>query len=675
MRTLLPLGILVTLAGPVACTPPPEPATPKPAPADVKPAPAPVAAAPFDLSPVPEPAGIVGVVQWSNPSATLSTLTGCAGLPPQLAEGNVRVAVEEMLGEALGRAVDRKQLGAVVALDAPVHVVVALEQGGRRNSKPVGAVSVGLTSLERARAAVEASTALTEMAPGMWKIGGKERSGATCAIAASAGSTPARLICGDRDKDLAALGPYLARTMPAAAPGARDVHGEVRFVPITDRFGGLAKQQLRGLPILAQSELSIGEPRFDRAIVDAANGLQDELGALIGDADKITFDVGVDPKTCLTASGAVELRGKSSWLAGAMAEGADRAGPPPALFWRLPKSSDAAFFSQGADPARWNPILKTLRALIEGWLTKENIGKPADRKALSDLLTVTVGKDTHSVSASGRGDPPPPKKGASSAQQMLDQMAGSWIGWTLVGVDEGPATMSKYLKDLVAVYNRPALLAPLKKELRDDARYLPTVKMVPAPKELGKDALDVEIAFKNLPAPDSGPLAAPPAKGAAAKAQTISFSIHILLMGEEKSTWVAVGAERADLVKQLLAVKAGAPDAGTLASRPGLEPLKAAKLSGGGFFTLAPITRAVTSGVGMFSQTMGGGAPPPEVQQIMSTLNGLPHKAETPIFITAQGRGGGAPRGEISFNLPKPALEDIGAIVLGGLKVAGMMKP
>jgi hypothetical protein len=45
------------------------------------------------------------------------------------------------------------------------------------------------------------------------------------------------------------------------------------------------------------------------------------------------------------------------------------------------------------------------------------------------------------------------------------------------------------------------------------------------------------------------------------------------------------------------------------------------------------------------------------------------------IFITAQGRGGSAPRSEISFNLTKPALEDIGAIILGGLKVAGMMKP
>jgi hypothetical protein len=674
MRTLLPLGIFLSLAGPVACGPTPEPVAPKPAQPDVKPAPAAVAgAAPLDLSPVPEPASLVGIMRWSNPSATLSNLTGCAGLPPQLAEGNIRIAVEELLGEALGKSIDKKQLGAVVALDAPVHVVVALDTSSRR-SNPIAAFSVGLSSLERAKGAVEGTAPLTEMMPGMWKIGGKERSSSSCAIAASAGSTPARLLCGDRDKDLAALGPYLARTLPAAAPDGRDLHGEVRFVPLSDKFGGLARQQLRGLPILAQSELSIGEPKFDKALVEAANGIQDELTALIGDADKLTFDVGVDPRTCLTATGAVELRGKTSWLAGAISDGADRAGAPPALFWRLPKESEVAFFARGADPARYATPLKTLRALLDGWLTKENIGKPADRKALVDLIDMPLKKETTSVSASGHVDATPVKGDKASPQQMLDGMLGSWIGWTLVGVDEGPDTMTKYLKDLVAVYNRPGLIGPLKKELRDDAKLLPTVKTVPAPKELGKSSLDIEIKFKDIPAPNDG--FAPAAAGKAApRPKTLTFTMHVLLMGEDKVTWVAFGTDRADLVKHLSAVKTGAPDAGTLATRPGIEQLKGGKMMSGGFLTMAPLTRAFSSGVSYFSQALGGGGAPPEVREIMNILNNLPHKAESPIFLTSQARGGNAPRGEISFNLTKPALEDLGALVLGGLKVAGMLNP
>lgn len=674
MRTLLPLGILLSLTGLVGCGPAPAPVTPGQQ-AEVKPGPGPqvAASAPFDLSPVPEPANIVGLLRWSNPSATLSALTGCAGLPPKLTEGNVRLAVEELLGEALGDAIDKKQLGAVVALDAPVHVVAALDTSQRRNNPPVAAISVGLVSLERAKGAVEASGPLTEMMPGVWRIGGKERSAASCAIVASAGSTPARLLCGDRDKDLTALGPYLARTLPTLAPGGSDLHAEVRFVPLSDKFGAMGKQQLRGLGIIAQSELSIGEPRFDRAIVEAANGIQDELSALIGDADKATLDLGVDPRACLTASGAIDLRGKASWLAGAMVEAADRsASPPPAIFWRLPRHADAAFFARGSDPARYDTILKTLRTLLEGFLTKENVGKPADRKALADLLSMPLGKDTSQVSASGRGAMPPVKPGTSSAQQIFDQMVESWIGWTLVGVDEGPAVMTKYLKDLVAVYNRPGLLGALKKELGDDGKLLPSVKTVAAPKELGKSSLDVEIKFTNFPAPNQ--FAPPPMSKGAAKPQTISLTVHLLLMGEDKATWVAIGTDRAELVKQLSAVKAGAPDAGTIASRPGLEPMKSGKLVSGGFLTLAPMTRAFSSGINVFSQVLGGGGNP-EIQQIMNTLNNLPHKAEGPIFITSQARGGNAPRAEVSLNLSKPVLEDLGALIMAGMKLANALNP
>ena len=51
------------------------------------------------------------------------------------------------------------------------------------------------------------------------------------------------------------------------------------------------------------------------------------MHATFRDLDNVTVDVGVDPSACLSASASLELRGNSSWLAGAMADGANRAGP------------------------------------------------------------------------------------------------------------------------------------------------------------------------------------------------------------------------------------------------------------------------------------------------------------------------------------------------------------
>ncbi|HSN99855.1 MAG TPA: hypothetical protein VLS89_16275, partial [Candidatus Nanopelagicales bacterium] len=537
-----------------------------------------------------------------------------------------------------------------------------------KRGKPLAAVAIGLTSLEGARGAVEGAGPVTEIAPGMWKVGGKERTRTSCIIAASAGSTPARLVCGDRDRDLTALAPYLTRTLPSSPPEGRDLHGEIRFVPIVDKFGAMARQQLRGLPILAQSQLTIGDPAFDRSIMDSANALTGELGALLNDADKVSFELGADPKSCLTLSGAVSMRGSTSWLGGTISDQARRVAPAPPLFWRIPKDAEAAFFSHGADGPRYAPIFKTMGDLLEGWLSKEKVARPADRKVLADLLrNIPLSKDAVTVSASGGAPPPAPSKGKSGPQQMLDQLVGSWMGWTLVGVAEKPDAMTKYLKDVVAAYNRPGLIGPLKKELGDEAKVLPTVKTVVAPKELGKGGLAIEIAFKDLPAPKD------PLDAGGKKAKPLSFTLHLLVMGDDTTSWMAIGTDKAALLAQLAAVKGGATDAGSLATRGDLAPLKDAKVGSGGFFTISPVTRSVGSTLGAVLG-MGGGAPA-EVGQAMNLLNNLPNKGTGPIFFTTHNRGGSAPHAQFTINMTKPALEDIGALIMGGLKLAQSFNP
>jgi hypothetical protein len=723
---LFPLGFAASLActGLAACGPSPDAATP-PRLSDSKPTPPPkaqVAATTYDLSPVTEPPDIIGSARWKNPMATLGGLAGCGGVDPRFVEGNGKLLADLVLRGVLGDEIDTSQLASVVALDAPIDAIAAIDPSPKRRAA-FGAVAIGLASLERARGAVEG--AAVEVAPGMWRVGSKDNTDATCVIAAAAGSAPARLVCAGRDRDVMALGPYLARNAPAMPSPAADLHGEFRFSPVVSRFGNEMRQGLKGLPLIVESQATIDEPRFDRALGDAAGAIQDELTALLGDLDKVSFDLGVDPSTCLKATGALALKGRASWLAGTVSDRVDRAGPPPAIFWRAPKDSTAAFYGRANDPARFASMLQTLRDLAEGAMTKLNVGKPADRKALVELISMPFSKTSSTVQATGFFEEPAPTtkpaatKGTGpaagpAAQQTIDTMVNNLVGWSLFGVDEGPEQLSKMLKRFVDAYTKQVALAdarakaearakdpkgratselsPKEREAREkklppkslltfaldemniEVKALPTIKLVKAPAALGKDALDIEIKLANLPNPGeelagldgSGP------RDKGKKAETLTLTFHLLLMADDKSTWLAFGQNPNELVKRLLSVKTGAPDTATLATRPGLDPLKNGKLMGGGFITLAPVTKMMSVGAG---RMIAPGGMPPQVNELLRLLENLPHRGETPIFFTSEATGGDAPRSSLSFSLPKAAMEDIGALVMGGVKLAARFRP
>lgn len=722
-RALFPLGFAVCLASLAACGPSPEPAAP-PRPGAVKPPPRPkaqVAATTYDLSPVKEPPDIIGAARWKNPMATLGGLAGCGGVDPRFVEGNGKLLADLILRNVLGEEVDTSQLASVIALDTPIDAIAALDPSPKRRAA-FGAVAIGLASLERARGAIEG--AAVEVAPGMWRVGNKDNTDATCVIAAAAGLAPARLICAERDRDVMALGPYLARNVPTMTMPGPDMHGELRFQPFVSRFGNEMRQGLKGVPLILESQATIDEPKFDRAIANAAGAIQTELTALLGDLDKVSFDFGVDPSTCLKATGELALKGRASWLAGTMTDRADRAGPPPAIFWRAPKDSSAVFYARGSDPARFADILQTLRDLADGAMTKLNIGKPADRKALVDLIQMPFSKNANSVQATGFFNEPAPtgskpaasKPSASLLQQTIESTMNNLVGWSLFGVDEGPEQLSKMLKRFVDVYSKQVALTAAREkaearvkdpkgralwELTDKEREarekklpprsiltialdeanlelktLPTMKLVKAPAALGKDALDIEIKLADLPLPDDdlGALDGSGRPDPKKKKETLSLTFHLLLMADGATTWLAFGQNQSDLVKRLLSVKAGALDTDTLATRAGLEPLKTGKLMSGGFITLSPITKMATAVTGALL-TLAPGGMPPQVNEIMRMLQALPHRGETPIFFTSEITAGDAPRSSMSFSIPKAAMEDIGALVMGGVKFAAQFRP
>jgi hypothetical protein len=608
----------------------------------------------YDLTPVAEPQDVVALMGWKNPADSLRAFSTCADTQPERALDAAEFGMRNVLRDVVASTVDVRALAAAVAYDAPVFGVASLDSQSKGPSGFV-AFSIGLSSLDKARAAVEGAGPLTEIAPGQLRIAG--RSEPVCIIAASAGASPVRLVCGPREKDVTTLGPYLTRTLPTAALAASDVHVELRLMPAEARYGSLLRSQIQGLPVLAQAEGSIGEPKFDKAIVDAATGIADEVVALVADADKITIDAAIDPVTCLNASAALSMRGKSSWIASVMGDRLDRVGPPPAIFWRAPKDSASVFYGRGSDPKKFSPILRTARLLLEGGLAKVQVGTDADHRALSELLEISVGPYVETVTASG------PHEGATSAdkpanpQQEMDAFLGSFAGWTVIGYEEGPAAISKQLKKVVDVYQRKGYQDALKKIAgKEGSAFLPVVKIGPGPAALGAGSLDLSIKVDKLPASKIGVIKT--AKGK----ETVNAEAHILLMVDGKSrTWIAVGVGKPDsLVKHLLAVKTGAPDEGTVMSRKDLDPLRRSDAMGAGFITMKMFTQSMQRSQGL----MGGRRrSDPMMDKVLKSFSTMPHQGDSPIFISTIAKGTDTLRGEVTVGMQKPVMEDIGWLI------------
>jgi hypothetical protein len=582
----------------------------------------------------------------------VATFSDCAALPQGDVLARTESVTRDFLREVIPQNVDARQLAAAVALDAPIYGMAALEPQSKRPGAFV-AVSVGLTSLDKAKQAVESAGPVTELGPGLFRVAG--RTSPTCIIAASAGSTPARLVCGPKEKDVTALAPYLTRTLPAAAAPAQDVRLELRLQPAEARFGPLLRTQIQGLPVLAQAELSIGEETFDRAIVDAASGIADEVVALVADADKLTIDATMDPATCLHATAALSVRGKSSWTASTMSERPERAGAPPDIFWRAPKDSASVFYGRGTDPKRFSPILRTTRALVDGALRKFKIGSDADRRALVDLIEWPMGRDVISVSAAGRVEAPTAKDKKQTPQEEVNAIFKGILGWSLIGYEESSTAMAKQMKAFADVYARKGFQAPLKALMNDMAgkdgdKLLPKIKVKKAPASLGADALDLEIKIEKFPARTFD------IKGATDK-DLVTLELHMLLMPDGKSrTWVAFGAGNPDgLVKRLLAVKQGAPDTETIAARKDLDPLRRGSHMGAGFITLNPIVKSLSSPTSALALGRRN-----NLDRIMRSISTLPHQGDTPIFFSTSVTGTDTPRSDVTVDVSKGTLEDIG---------------
>lgn len=584
----------------------------------------------LDLSPVPAPAGHFATVRLKNVEPLLRFAASKA--MPGDPQAGVRMGVSELASKVLGQAANSKQMAEVVAVDAPIHVIAAIAGDASAPDAHV-AVSVGLRSLDGARAAIRDAR---EIAPGQWAV----RDGdVPCLVAAAPGAVPARLVCGKDEASVVALAPYLVRTLGAEPAPAHDVAAELRFAPIDERFGRDVRRLLPQATMLARSELAIGEPKFDKAVERAASGLANELGAWLADLDTLGVRGSMAPDGGADASVGLTFRGNTSWLAGTTADAAARQTQPPAMFWQLPSDAHGASWSSGWDAARWNDILAVLRDMAEGGLTKYSIGTPEDRKAITALLTVQPGVRPASVSANGAS--PAPAGDARTPQAEMDRMLRS-AGWYVIGFAEPADASVKWLKDLSAAYGKPSVQNAIKKQVSSkEAAMIPTIKSAAAPAALGQGAAALEITVPNI---EHG--------GAKVKG-----TLHVLVMADGNQHFVGLGADRDDVVKHLLAAKSGAPKEGTLASRPGLEALRAATATSGGFLTL----RDLLSGSVTDLDDLRGG-PDRDMARLRGAVDRLPNKGESPVLFTAKAT---AQPLSITTDLdaPKGVVDDVVALI------------
>ncbi|MBI4699665.1 MAG: hypothetical protein HY744_00625 [Deltaproteobacteria bacterium] len=616
----------------------------------------------YDLKPVALGSHLVVVVtgRWKSPAETLSKLAGFAKLPQNLVDEGVRSAVKEVVGSELHKLVDPAAFADVVSLDAPIDFVVAADT--RKNAPEVLAVfSVGLTSLARARAAARVRK-LPEIGPGIWRLQAEDGYGPQCALAAAAGRAPARLVCGDRERDLTELAAYAARTRPGEPDPNTDLRVEVTAKGLAKTYGRRLKSWLRGMPSLADElNQEVGLPAGDKTLVEAAQAVADEASVLIDEADGAELGLDVDANRGITLSGQVRFSGRSSWLVQSMLDSAPLAGPAPEIFWRLPGASEVASYGYGGDPARVEPILKTVRRVLEAVLAKQNVVSSLDARVLAGLLRDPLRKHAPFVWASGHfpaGTSAAPRKGGDP---MLDAVGGS-VGWTLLGIDDAPGPVRAYLEELVRVYNRGTLQAKLKGELGSDAKHLPVVKTGRAPASLGAGALAIEVVVPNLE-PMQPPEPPSPAGGPPKTPAPVSLTFNVLLMADGGRTWVGLASDRDALAKLMVTTKAERSGADSLRGRPGLRELESGRHVSGGFSTLLSLTESVKPALLAASTTFGSAGPGAEVEKFLGVLAKMPNKGTTPIIMYGDVDASARPSSSLWMNVPKPTLDDFGHLV------------
>jgi hypothetical protein len=609
---------------------------------------------PPDVSPVAAPATLIATGRLAKPSATLEIARSWSNLPMPQSEQ----ATELLLGDAVGPLVD---------LDSSVDLAVAVDPAriGKGLDAIEGglwvAVAAGVKNVDATKAALSDRYKLVPTDNGAFLIAGlgsaPHHDGdddqdtdadfrRTCELAPAFGPSSTRIVCAFGDpKALALLGPWLTRGATRLPPGA-DVHVDLRLQPLRPMLA----EQGKMISALAGSLLGASLP---------LPSLRDVLLAYVSDFMDLLLDVDTEAidlqlsDASARATMSVALSSTKSTMARISMSAADRAGPPPPAFWQMPADAAAVGFGRGVDDALIaRPRELLLKVLGEG-LAYEGV-KAADRKALVDaaaklaVIPPSVVASGLDLDAAAKAMAAAPAETSTSVDRAFEwSIAPALFGWHLGEVDMPSAQLDGAVKDLVAAWSRPGLVAALRGKLKDAT--LPTIRaaplsksQVPWPKGASHYVVDI--------APPAVVGAARNEKGKARPAPK-ALRLHLLLVPDGAKTWFGLSADEPALVARLTGAMSGSGE--TVGARPEAASLKAASVGGAGFVSLAGFAAELSAIAALL------GAPPRLVTEPIRGLQQLPHRGLVPLTITSTTTSTTTPASAlVTVDVPRAFVDD-----------------
>lgn len=596
---------------------------------------------------------VFATYRWRDPLRTLVSVSAEVGVTRDLLDEALRTFGVKALEGGLGEGVDAAAFAATLDWASPLDGAMAVDPLSGRGDA-YAAVSIGIHSLPRALAAFKRKP--IRRADGGYGLAASEYSTTPpCALFEAAGQAPVRLVCGADTASLDALGPYLATSLPKRELGGGELHAEVRLRKLLDRVGPALAMKAKVLPLLAANE-KIGVPAFDNALMEAASALGDEAGFLLADLDSFDVDGDLTPGDGLQLTLKATFAGRKSWVVSRLLDAPSGQPKIPYVFLGAPASAATGSYSTGLDLAPYQGVLRLARGLVEGKLTHVGFATPADRKAIAALLRSTGTDYAGSMSSSG-------SFGSPGAIVTLQDGINAFVGYLLTGVESDSRATAAWLKDLVAAYNRPAVQAWMKGEMKNDARYLPTVKLVRAPAALGAGALDIEVRIDGIEDPialltDVKQTDGAPEADGPKKAKLTSVSLHLLLVPDGKRFFVGLAADRDKLVDLMVKTKANKLGPDSVAASPTLEPVRREAHRSAAYSTLRGT-------LGMFEalRPLLVFAPAEILDpatRLFEALERMPNGGKTPIVATTDVSSTGAPALVLKVKVARGSLDDAG---------------
>lgn len=401
-----------------------------------------------DLSPVSAPSELVLIGRLSNPRRLLETLAGWAGMPLQI-------------NQALPN--ELRELEPVFAWDAPIEVVGVLDRrSADKKPEPFLVVSVGLASLESALSlARDRGANPSGVVPGVFRIDPGED--LSCAIAASVGPAPARLVCGAEWPAVEELWPYATRGLPVRDLGTGELQIELTAEPIRRRFAREISQ-FRAMAALLLRMASLDDKRFDSVLADITYAVADELKALAGEIDRLQWTAKLDAsgkaleleQTLVFGGGGPER----SFVRETVREMGARATPPPDTFWDLPASANSAIYSPGSDSKRLTTVFQSLAELADAYLEHEDVPLSLRKRArrLLESYPSLVSGGAYAT-------------GASPAKTPLAS-----LGWSVGIVNQRADVLTAILSDFSSLLADRQPSALLKARLDWDPKLWPKLR-------------------------------------------------------------------------------------------------------------------------------------------------------------------------------------------------------